>query len=240
MEKYSFFQRAGLSVVALAVLATSFTGCSSLGEAQTTAPTETETVSDTLATEATESETETTAAESTQEESTSVDADIYETYPETVAAQEAAEDESPYFGIMHATILSVDEDSSTYTLVDKNDEEDSWTLTSTEIRAIETDMTEGIDVAVLFNGDIINDSDNVSFLVVLPDETYKIQSVTGTVTDNMMSTFTITGADGSELHFLKDGCKMDDGALDTEVSHEVTVYYVDAGDLGVYPVRIYL
>lgn len=189
-----------------------------------------------------------TETESISEESASLEtgeqtgeAQVLETYPETLQADEAVEDESPYFGVMYATVLSVTGSGAdvTYTLVDKNNSEDSWTLTSLEIGTIETDMTLDTDVAMLFNGDVINDSENVRFLVALPDGDYTVQKVTGIVTDNMMSTFTLTISDGSELHFLKDNCRMDEDALELDTSNEITVYFADAGDLGNFPVRIF-
>lgn len=193
-------------------------------------------------------------AETGNNETSIIDHEMSETYPETVVADEASEDEAPYFGIMHATILSVVESDSpgdiSYTFLDNNESGDNWTFTGLEIGDIEAEMTLGSDVAILFNGDVINDSENVLFLVILPEGNYEIKKATGIVTDNMMSTFTMAASSSiadeigemiidSEIHFLKDNCRMDEGALDIDRNKEITVYYVEGGELGNFPLRIY-
>lgn len=251
MKKIEFIHRCGAFILIAVFLPVFFMGCSSQGESGETTIGET-TAETTISAETTiaESETEGSLAETTSGKEQATDTNgamqSLETYPETVSAEEAAEDESPYFGVMYATILSVSgtgvgEDIS-YTFVDKNGDQDSWTFTGLEIGAnevAEEDMITGTEVAILFNGDVINDSENVRCLVILPEGTYSINKVTGIVTDNMMSTFTLQEANGEELHFLKDNCKMDDNALDMDEPKDITVYYTDGGDLGNFPLRIY-
>lgn len=193
-----------------------------------------------------EKEGETESANSLSKDETALDEDTLlaeETYPETMEAPEAADDESPYFGIMYASVVSVNasgqvEDTS-YTLIDKSDTMDSWTLTELEIGDVAVDMTVGTDVVLLFNGDVINDSENVRFLAALPDGSYSIKKVTGVVNESLMSTFELETDDGEIIYFIKDNQKMDEGALNTETEKEITVYYADGGDMGNFPLRIY-
>lgn len=241
MKNMNLIKKKTISTLIIFLTLVFFTACSSNEETNTTTAASEESASIFLTEEETEAETS-KAADETTSLSETTKTQIDETYPETVKAEEAAEDESSYFGIMYATVLSVntdDEGNETYSFVDKNDSEDSWTFTSFEISAIEAEMTAGADVAVLFNGDIINDSENVSFIAVIPDGNYTIKKAVGTVTENMMSTFALTPVDGEEIYFLKDNCRMDDGALDMDEPKEITVYYADGEDDIRYPLRIY-
>ena len=65
-------------------------------------------------------------------------------YAGTVAAREAAADESPYYGIMYATILDINgsgNDSSTvYSFKDKSDPDNAWSVTGLEVGDIETEL----------------------------------------------------------------------------------------------------
>lgn len=260
MKKSGFVKMSASLCLAVVLAAVLIGGCSGSDSAKSSGSDETLIQSAEVSSESQENaQAETTAADMAEEmESDDTDessetssethesevGQVTETYPETQEATEALEDESPYFGIMYATVYEVTGsgtgESISYTLVDKNGTEESWTFNELEIGDVEVDMTSGIDVVVLFNGDVINDSENVIFIAVLPDGNYTVQKATGNVTDNMMSTFTLTTSDGSELHFIKDNCRMDDGALDLDIGHEVTVYYAQSLDIGNYPLRIYV
>lgn len=166
-------------------------------------------------------------------------------YEESIAAgrEETAEDESPYFGIMHASIIdingSVGESNTVYSFKDKIDPENIWSVTGLEIGDIEADMAVGNDVTVLFNGDIVRDAENLQFLVLLPEGDYELKSVEGVTTNSTMSVFSIKTDNGSTVDFLKDNCRIDDDTLSSDSGDRVKVYYADGGELGNYPLRVY-
>ncbi len=164
-------------------------------------------------------------------------------YAGTVAAREAAADESPYYGIMYATILDINgsgNDSSTvYSFKDKSDPDNAWSVTGLEVGDIETELKAGLDVVILFHGDMLRDSENVQFLAILEDGEYELKRVAGVTTSNMMSTFTVETASGNEIQMIKDNCRIDSGALTRDSGEPVTVYYADGGEHGCYPLRVY-
>ncbi len=189
-------------------------------------------------------EKESTAGEtSVEEDEESAETENYGgSYPGTVAVRDVTEDGSPYFGIMYATVLDINgsaNDSSTvYSFKDKNDPDNAWSVTGLEVGDIETELSTGMDVAILFHGDMIRDSENVEFLVVLPDGDYQIRRCEGTTVSNMMSTFTIQTSNGGELQFIKDNCRVDSGAMQKDSGDRVVVYYADGG-AGLFPLRVY-
>ena len=160
----------------------------------------------------------------------------------TAAEKELSEGESPYFGIMHVGVLDVNgnvgESSTVYSFKDKQDPENILSVTGMEIGDIEADMSEGNDVVVLFNGDIVNDAENVRFIAVLTDGEYKLREAEGTTSYNNMSVFTLETKDGS-IQFLKDNCKIDENALKSDSGEKLKVYYADGGELGNFPLRIF-
>lgn len=160
----------------------------------------------------------------------------------TVAEKELSEGESPYFGIMQVSVLDVNgnvgESSTVYSFKDKQDPENILSVTGMEIGDIEADMSEGNDVVVLFNGDIVNDAENVRFIAVLTDGEYKLKEAEGTTSYNNMSVFTLETKDGS-IQFLKDNCKIDENALKSDSGEKLKVYYADGGELGNFPLRIF-
>lgn len=166
-------------------------------------------------------------------------------YEESIAAEKAeiAEGESPYFGIMHASIIdingSIGESSTVYSFKDKIDPENIWSVTGLEIGDIETDMAVGNDVVVLFNGDIVKDAENLQFLVLLPEGQYVLKKAEGVTTSSTMSVFSIRTSDGGVLDFLKDNCRMDENTLNADSGDKVRVYYADGGELGNYPLRVF-
>ena len=54
-----------------------------------------------------------------------------------------------------------------------------------------------------------------------------------------MSTFTLITGSGEDITFIKDNCRIEDGAMSTDSGDSVVVYYADGGELGNYPLRIY-
>lgn len=184
----------------------------------------------------------------TADETTMTDESIYAAaadYEESIAAEknETAEGESPYFGIMHASIIdingSVGESNTVYSFKDKIDPENIWSVTGLEIGDIEADMAVGNDVVVLFNGDIVKDAENLQFLVLLPEGDYKLKTAEGVTVSNTMSVFTINTSDGASMDFLKDNCRIDDDTLNADSDDTVKVYYADGGELGNYPLRVF-
>ncbi len=161
----------------------------------------------------------------------------------TAAQKDLAEGESPYFGIMQVSVLDVSgnvgETSTVYSFKDKQDPENILSVTGMEIGDIEADMDEGNDVVVLFNGDIMNDAENTRFIAVLTDGEYRLREVEGVTSYNNMSVFTLETKDGS-IQFLKDNCKIDENALKSDSGEQLKVYYADGGELGNFPLRIFL
>ena len=186
-----------------------------------------------------EQEAEASAEEEQEEYEQAFDGD----YPGTVAVREAAADEAPYYGIMYATILDINgsgmDSSTVYSFKDKNDPDNAWSVTGLEVGDIETELSAGTDVVILFHGDMVRDSENVEFLVILGDGTYELKRAAGVTTSNMMSTFTVETAAGSEIQLHKDNCRIDNGALTRDSGETVIVYYADGGELGCYPLRVY-
>lgn len=166
-----------------------------------------------------------------------------EIYPETVSYVSEDEETTDYFGVMHATVLNVQDGEKdglyVYTLRDESDPENAWALNSQDIGEIFAGMEKGKKVSVLFSGDMIEDTDNVEFIAILEDEKYKIRSVEGVTAANMMSSFSVKAKDGKEYTFLKDNCHVDRDALSTEGKSKVIVYYADCGAAELYPVRVY-
>ena len=164
-----------------------------------------------------------------------------ETYPETLASEEG--EERDFFGIMHATITEViTEEGGTmiYTFMDKNDTENVWAIPSIELGDVLIDPVSGTDTAILFCGDIINDSDNVDFVVMLPEGEYDVERASGVTTENAMSTFAISTDGGEELIFLKDNCEIEEGSLENDSGDRITVYYARSREDGsCYPFKVY-
>lgn len=190
-------------------------------------------------------DTEKTAGEALTEKEGTETASLKYGYEGTIAAPEAdVNEESGYFGIMYATIVEINgnagESSTMYTFRDKADPDNVWSFTGLEIGDMEVTPEEGQNVVILFNGDIINDSENVEFMVILPDGEYKLKRTEGKTSDNMMSTFSIDTIDGERLQFLKDNCKADEDAMKSEGGDSVIVYYAENADgTENYPLRIY-
>lgn len=233
MMHFLSFDKYKISVCVMMLAAMSLTACRGRLDETTEAVTESSREADETAAEGD------TSAETAETETLSD-----ETYAGTVAALEAAEDESEYFGIMNATVLQINgkqgESNTVYSFKDKNDPDNCWSFTGLEIGDIETELAAGQDVVILFNGDIINDSENVSFMVILPDGQFTMKRAEGKTVNNMMSTFTVETSSGETLQFMKDNCRMDANVLSADSGDRVIVYYADGGnEYGNYPLRVF-
>jgi len=164
-------------------------------------------------------------------------------YPGTASYENPEEEASDRFGIMHATVLDVQNGEKDglfiYTLRDREDPDNAWCLNSQDVGSIVCTVTGGKEVAVLFSGDIVNDPDSVEFIAILDDAPYTIKKTEGTTVSNMMNSFTIRTTGGVELTFVKDNCKVDRDALSTEPGSRLLIYYTDGGSVEHYPLRVY-
>ena len=170
------------------------------------------------------------------------EAEITETYPETAASKESEGEGTEYFGIMHATITGAvkEGDVTVYSFSDKNDPENVWSVPGTELGDILIDPVSGAETAILFCGDMMKDSENVDFVVMLPEGEYEILRAEGVTIENAMSTFAISTASGEEIFFLKDNCRIEDGSLEQDSGDHIVVYYARSKEDGTcYPFRVY-
>jgi len=164
-------------------------------------------------------------------------------YPGTVAYENPEEEINDRFGIMHATVLDVQNGEKDglfiYTLRDREDPDNAWCLNSQDVGSIVCTVTGGKEVAVLFSGDIVSDPDSVDFIAILDDAPYTIKKAEGTTVSNMMNSFTVRTTGGVELTFIKDNCRVDRDALSTEPGSRLLIYYTDGGSVDHYPLRVY-
>lgn len=182
--------------------------------------------------------------EDSSEEATEAETyDSTEAYAGTVAAEGVNEAASPYFGVMHARITGVQEGGGDggllYTLQDLSDPENAWAISDADIGDVEVELKPGSSAALLFHGDIVNDSENVRFIAVVPEGQYVIRRTSGVTTQNVMSTFALRTDAGEELMFLKDNCEMEEGAMQNDSGDAVVVYYAQSADGTNYPLKIY-
>ena len=181
-------------------------------------------------------ETEPESSETTYADLTDYDESI------AVAEQSSVGDESPYYGIMYASVLDINgnqgDSNTVYTFKDKKDPENAWSVTGLEIADIEADLVTGNDVVILFHGDIVNDAEELEFIAVLPDGDYSLKQAEGTTLSNTMSVFELETADNNTIEFIKDNCKMDEDAMNSDSGDKIKVYYADGGELGNFPLRI--
>ena len=164
-------------------------------------------------------------------------------FEESVAVSGVNETGSPYYGVMHVRVLDVNgnpgESKTVYSFREKNDPENAWSVTGLEIGYIGADIVPGADVAVLFHGDVIRDAENIEVIAVLPDGGYQIRKTQGTTVSNTMSSFVINTASGETLSFIRDNCRIEEGAMNRDSGDIIAVYYADGGELGNYPLRVY-
>ena len=164
-------------------------------------------------------------------------------YPGMVVHEDPEGKQTEYFGVMHATVLDVQEGEKdglfVYTIRDKEDPDNVWSLNSQAVGSIFCEMNGGNKVTVLFSGDPAGDPDSVEFIAILDDDAYQIRFSEGTTVQNMMNSFVIRTAKGTEMTFIKDNCRIDKEALSTEGKSRVLVYYAGCGSGDLYPVRVY-
>ena len=148
-----------------------------------------------------------TAEEADEEETEETEPAFEGEYPGTVAAKEPGAEESPYYGIMYATVLDIDgsgmDSSTVYSFKDKNDPDNAWSVTGLEIGYIEAELAAGTDVVILFHGDMVRNTEDVEFIAVLPDGGYTLKRIFGVTTANMMSSFTAQTGDGTQIQLIK-------------------------------------
>ena len=236
---------AGLCLLAALSLAS---GCGSKAEQETTATSalaeETMTAAETAEMEteteaeepATEAERETAAEDAAEAEAeAAADAETAETYPGTLAAAEG--EEQAYFGVMYASVLDLWQDGdgvNIYSLQDSNDPENIWTVSGLDIGLVDTELEKGSQAAFLFSGDMARDPEQVVLVAAVPYTAYRLGRAEGTTDNNMMSTFSIRTDSGEQISFLKDGCRIEEGAMSRNEGDRVIVYYAYSQENAVY------
>lgn len=177
-----------------------------------------------------------------EEETPAAETEAVYDYPGTVYYENEDRTVTDRFGVMHATVLDVQDGEKeglyVYTLRDEQDPDNAWCLYSQDVGSIVAEMNGGKKVAVLFSGDIVNDPDSVEFIAILDEAPYSIKKAEGTTVANMMNSFSVRTDKGVELNFIKDNCKVDRDALSTDRDSRVLIYYADCG-VEKYPVRVY-
>lgn len=209
---------AGLCLLAALSLAS---GCGSKAEQETTA--------------ASALAEETMTAAETAETETETEAETAETYPGTLAAAEG--EEQAYFGVMYASVLDLWQDGegvNIYSLQDSNDPENIWTVSGLDIGLVDTELEKGSQAAFLFSGDMARDPEQVVLVAAVPYTAYRLGRAEGTTDNNMMSTFSIRTDSGEQISFLKDGCRIEEGAMSRNEGDRVIVYYAYSQENAVY------
>ena len=164
-----------------------------------------------------------------------------ETYPGTVAAEE--QDTDAYYGVMYAGVVDMRSDESgtaVYSLQDLNDPENVWTLRGTDIGDIVAELEKGSQAAFLFRGDMIREADSLEFVAAVPYTAYRIGRAEGVTLNNTMSTFSLQTDGGSVLNFLKDNCRIEEGAMKRNEGDHIAVYYAYSEQEQIYyPLEIF-
>lgn len=165
-----------------------------------------------------------------------------ETYPGTMEARES--EETGYYGVMYARVAETQTDETgllQYRLQDLNDTENVWTLSDLEVGLVETELAKGSLAAFLFSGDMIYDADHVTFIAAVPYTAYLLGNAEGVLENNLVSSFDLRTDSGETLHFLKDNCSTEDGALSGGDGRRLRVYYAHGEtDTAWYPLEIAL
>lgn len=160
---------------------------------------------------------------------------------ETVTVTEEPEGSSDLYGIMYSRILDIDSESgpgSRYTLQDKSDPENAWSVTASDVAFIEAEMKLGAEIAVLYHGDIINDFDNVEIIAMIPDGDYDLKKTEGITVSNLMDSFTVN-KNGQTVTFEKDNCHIEPEAMDNDHGDRIIIYYAAGGANGNWPLRVF-
>ncbi|MDR1550179.1 MAG: hypothetical protein LBT06_16570 [Hungatella sp.] len=155
------------------------------------------------------------------------------------------------FKILVGTVKKVGDNLESLT-VESGGKEMSFDLSGTVVEtsyALESESK--VEVSVIYKGEISgSDASNAKPVLVLDgQQNMKVQEVTGSVTDQAMSTFTIKTESGEEIGFIKDNCEgLDSDVLGTAADDSngsgamikvtyVTVTY-DAGSKSNFPLRV--
>lgn len=166
-------------------------------------------------------------------------------YPDTILAEDPGGENNETFGIMHACILDVQNDSGgnhTLTVRDDFDPENAWTVDTALVKDVSLTPEKGMRAAILFRGDIIGDPDSVEMIAVWPDGDYQLKSADGTTIANTINDFDIkadAGAGYARLTFVKNNCLMDKDAMEGVTGDRIRVVYADGGSDVKYPLRIF-
>lgn len=151
------------------------------------------------------------------------------------ASQKDTEEKDNYH-MLQGTVTKVAEEGAVFTL--QADDGNSYDIKVSDIRDVEVEIQEGVQIAIACIGQELGDLKDVMLVVALPEqEEWSILTEKGTTVSNMMSSFTIKTQDGQELGFLKDNCPIGEGVLGADSGEEVEVTYVNSQGVN-YPVDI--
>lgn len=153
------------------------------------------------------------------------------------------------FKILTGKVVSVTDNMKGITVLNGS----AQTVLDLNNAAIETSyaLDQGVEVSVVYKGEISGaDAKNAEILLVLDaQEDMKPLEVTGTVSDQAMSTFTIKTEDGKDLSFIKNHAegldsdvlgKASDDSNGSKAGVKVTYVSVayDAGSISNFPLRV--
>lgn len=167
----------------------------------------------------------------------------------TESASMEAPGSSVEFKILYGKVTKVDDSMKNMTVLN-GDTEVNFNLSSVMVEtsyALEPD----VNVSVVYKGEISgSDASNATVILVLDaQEDMKIQEVSGSVTDQAMSTFGIKTDAGEEISFLKDNFEGQETGVLGQATDEsngsgamvkvtyVTVTY-DAGSKSNFPLKV--
>ena len=155
---------------------------------------------------------------------------------ETTPAQTEEPAEAGRYHMLQGTVIEEKEDGSAFTLLADDGKE--YEISLSDIRDVETEIAEDIQIAIAYIGEPIGKLEDVDLVVALPEqEEWTISTEEGTTTANAMSSFAMKTADGRELSFLKDNCPIEDGALSEDSGDSIWVTYVTSEGMN-FPVEI--
>lgn len=186
----------------------------------------------------------------TSESPASTEESTAETEEESPVATTEAPGDTAEFKILTAQVTGIS-DTMDHMTVEKDGTSMEFDLTGVVVETSYSLDTEGVEVSIIYKGEISGqDTSNAQIVLVLDAQSnMEVQEVTGRVTDQAMSTFTIETDSGQALSFMKDNCEgLDTGVLgqagdDSNGSGAavketyVTVSY-DAGSQVHYPLKV--
>lgn len=155
---------------------------------------------------------------------------------ETTGEAEETTAQGEMYHMLQGTVTKVAGDGSVFTL--QADDGKDYDIKQSEIRDVEVEITEDVQVAIAYIGQPLGKLEDVTLVVALPEqEEWSILTENGVTTSNAMSSFAIETEDKRELSFLKDNCPIEDGALGADSGDRVTVTYVNSQGVN-YPVEV--